>query len=181
MVALPLIAIKGVHWARDGPKFSCKVDGCDASYTTKYNLIWHLWAHRNVTMESGKLGCPSIRKEGPRRQDHMTINAWVLSNPLAWFRHNDQKAIAKAKRHANLKWNRIQVYLQYTPKVPKPTLVKLTFSHILQLLGTIAWGVGGILLNVQAKLKHDEDLALVIQTTQARYAKAIKGIWMEHD
>jgi hypothetical protein len=42
VVALPLIAIEGVHWARDGPKFVCKVDGCNASNTPKYNLVWHL-------------------------------------------------------------------------------------------------------------------------------------------
>ncbi len=35
VVALLPVAIEGVHWARDGPKFVCKVDGCDASYTTK--------------------------------------------------------------------------------------------------------------------------------------------------
>jgi hypothetical protein len=34
VVALPPINVEGVHWARDGPKFVCKVDGCDALYTT---------------------------------------------------------------------------------------------------------------------------------------------------
>jgi len=41
--------------------------------------------------------------------------------------------------------------------------------------------VGAIPLNVQAKLEHDENLALVIQMTQIGYAKAFKGAWMEHD
>ncbi len=45
VVAPPQVAIKGVHWARDGPKFVCMVDGCDASYTTKYNLVRHLQTH----------------------------------------------------------------------------------------------------------------------------------------
>jgi hypothetical protein len=26
-----LVAIEGVHWAKDGPKFACSIDGCDAS------------------------------------------------------------------------------------------------------------------------------------------------------
>jgi len=39
VVAPPLVAIEGVHWARDGPKFACRVDGCDAFYTAKYNLV----------------------------------------------------------------------------------------------------------------------------------------------
>ncbi len=59
MVAPPPVAIEGVHWARDGPKFVRKIDGCDALYTFKYNMVWHLQAHHNVTMELGKLGCPS--------------------------------------------------------------------------------------------------------------------------
>jgi hypothetical protein len=35
--------------------------------------------------------------------------------------------------------------------------------------------------NVQAKLGHNEDLALVIQSIRTEYAKALKGIWMEHN
>jgi hypothetical protein len=38
------------------------------------------------------------------------------------------------------------------------------------------WDVGAIPPNVQAKLECDEDLALVIQTIRARYAKALKGV-----
>ncbi len=46
----------------------------------------------------------------------------------------------------------------------------------------VAWGVGAMPFNMQTKLEHDEDLALVIQVTQAtqaRYAKALKGVWIE--
>jgi hypothetical protein len=28
-VAPPLIAPKGIHWAKDGPNFACRVDGCN--------------------------------------------------------------------------------------------------------------------------------------------------------
>jgi len=66
VIAPPLVVLEGVHWARDGPKFSYMVDGCNASYIAKYNLIWCLWAWHNVVMESSKLGCPSIQKENPR-------------------------------------------------------------------------------------------------------------------
>ncbi len=61
-----------------------------------------------------------------------------------------------------MEWDRLQIDLQYTPKVPKFAIVRLVFSHILWLFNMIAWGVGAILFNVQAKLEHDEDLALVI-------------------
>ncbi len=62
VVALLPITIEGVHWARDGPKFVCRVDGCDALYITQYNLIQHLQAHHNVTMELGEPKCQSIRE-----------------------------------------------------------------------------------------------------------------------
>ncbi len=162
MVALPLVAIEGVHWAKDGPKFAYNVDGWNACYTAKYNLVWHLWAHHNVTMESSKPKHPFTREHGPRVQDHMAMNERVLNNLLVWFRHNEQKAIARAKRHALLEWDMLQVDLQYTPEVFKLAFVKLTFNHILWLLGMTTWGVGAILLNVQAKLKHNEDLAIMI-------------------
>jgi hypothetical protein len=81
-------------------------------------------------------------------QDHTTMNARVLSNPLTWFCCNEQKAIIRAKRHAFLEWDRLHVDLQYTLEVPKLALVILIFSHIFQLLGMNTWGVGVIPLNV---------------------------------
>jgi len=42
VVAPPLVAIKGVYRAKDGPKFAYNIDGCDASYMAKYNLVQHL-------------------------------------------------------------------------------------------------------------------------------------------
>jgi hypothetical protein len=101
-------------------------------------------------------------------QNHMAMNAHVLSNPLARFCHNEQKAIARAKRQTFLEWDKLQVHLQYTPKLPKPALVRLTFRHILRFLGMIAWGVGAMPFNVKVKLERDEDLALVIRMTQTK-------------
>ncbi len=66
MVAPPLVAIEGVHWAKDGPKFACRVDGCNASYMVKYNLVRHLQTHHNVIMEAGKPEHPSTKEEGLR-------------------------------------------------------------------------------------------------------------------
>jgi len=116
---------------KDGPKFSYRVDECDASYVAKYNLVRHLQVHCNVTMELGKLRCTFIWEEGLKHQDRVVMNVQVLNNPLAQFCHNEHKVIVRAKRHTNLEWDNLQVDLQYTPKVPKPTLVKLASSHIL--------------------------------------------------
>jgi len=60
----------------------------------------------------------------------MAMNARVLNNLLAWFCHNEQKAIARTRRHALLEWDMFQVDLQYTPEVFKLAFVKLAFSHI---------------------------------------------------
>jgi hypothetical protein len=51
------------------------------------------------------------------------MNAQVLNDPLALFWHNEQKAITRVRRHVNLEWNKLQVDLQYTPKVLKLTLL----------------------------------------------------------
>jgi hypothetical protein len=69
----------------------------------------------------------------------MAMNMHVLSNPLGWFHRNEKKVIGRARRHATLEWDRLQVDLQYTHEVPRLALVKLASSHILQLLGM--WGV----------------------------------------
>ncbi len=106
------------------------------------------WGCDNVIMELGKLECLFIREDGLRHQNHMAMNVQVLSNLLTWFYHNVQKEIIKVKRHANLKWDRLQVYFQYTFEVFKPTFVKLAFNHILQLLNMTTWGVGSIPLNI---------------------------------
>jgi hypothetical protein len=73
-------------------------------------------------------------------QDHAAMNACILRNLLAWFRCNEQKAIAKVRKHITLEWDRLQVNLQYTLEVPRLTFVKLTFTHILRM---ITWGVWG--------------------------------------
>jgi hypothetical protein len=57
----------------------------------------------------------------------------------------------------------------------KLTLVRLTFNHIFRLFGMIAWGVGTNLFNVKTKQERNEDLAFVIQTTEVKYAKALRS------
>ncbi len=111
VVAPPPVAMKGVHWAKDGPKLFCSVDGCNVSYIVKYNLVWHLQVHHNVTMEPGKPICPSTWEQIPKVQNHAAMNVRVLNNPLTWFHYNEQKAIVRARRHAFLEWDRFQVDL----------------------------------------------------------------------
>jgi hypothetical protein len=80
------------------------------------------------------------------------MNAHVLNNLLVGFHHNEHKEITKVRKHTNLNWDRFQVVLRDTLKVLKPAFVKLASSHIFQLLGMIAWGVGFIIFNLQTKV-----------------------------
>jgi hypothetical protein len=78
-----MVAIEGVHWAKDGPKFACNIDGCNVSFMANYNLVWHLRVCHNVTMESSKPGRPFIWEQGPKAQNNTSMNVWVLNNLLA--------------------------------------------------------------------------------------------------
>ncbi len=89
VVALPWVALEGVHWAREVAKFACRVDWCNMTYAAKYNLVRHLHAHHNVTMEPSKPKWPFTWEKCLKHQNHMTMNAQVLNNPLAWFHHNE--------------------------------------------------------------------------------------------
>ncbi len=64
-----------------------------------------------------------------------------------------------------MEWEILQVVMGDTPKVLKPTLVKVAFNAIFDILGMITWSVGSIPFNVQAKVEHYEDLTIVIQAT----------------
>jgi hypothetical protein len=44
-------------------------------------------------MELGKPEHPSTWEEGPRHQNHVAMNARVLSNPLAQFYHNEKRQL----------------------------------------------------------------------------------------
>jgi hypothetical protein len=65
-------------------------------------------------MEAGKPERSFTQEESLRHQEHATMNACVLSSPLAQFHRNEQKEIARAKMHITLEWDRLQVDLQYT-------------------------------------------------------------------
>jgi hypothetical protein len=144
--------------------------------TTWYGICRHatMWLWNKVIPNTHLFG----RHEGSRSCGHECMG---LEQPLGSLPSQWTKAIAQTKRCAFLEWDRLQSDLKYTPKVPKPTLVKLASGHILWLLSVTARGVGAIPFNLQPKLEHDEDLALVIQITQTGYEEVFKSTWMERD
>ncbi len=100
--------------------------------------------------------------------------AWGIKTMWPWmhkfwitqwfdFTATNKRQLLGSKRHVNLKWGKLHVVMGDTLEVPKPTLVKLAFNAKLDILGMITWSVGSIPFNVQAKVDHYEDLAIVIQ------------------
>jgi len=62
------------------------------------------------------------------------------------------------KSKAIEEWEQLQPNAKHTPLVLKPMLVRLTSSHLTNILGIFRWGVGSIPPHVLAKVKKDEDL-----------------------
>jgi hypothetical protein len=170
------VAKEGVDGAKVGKSFAFKVGACDVSYATKWLLQRHLDGTHHLVMEQGKLGHPFTQHEGPRCQDHASMNTKVLVDPLVSLRLNDQKANARTKRKVIEKWTQLQANAERTPPVPRSMLVKLASSHLTNILGIPRWGVGSIPPHVLAKVKKDE-LASLIHGTKLTYAKAFKASW----
>jgi hypothetical protein len=86
---------EGMTWEKDGHRFICKVETCNAFYSTR-----HLHLEHNLSMELRKLKHPSIQWNGLHCQNHALVNAQVLSNLKKKLWHNEKKAIAWTKTHA---------------------------------------------------------------------------------
>jgi hypothetical protein len=110
VVAPPLIVIKSVHWARDGPNFVCKVDECNASYTSKYNLVWHLRACHNVTLKSAKSERSSCHNPSLGLVTKARVGKGVIQKWSPWVTFHALGSVWKCER--------------MNPKTPKwaPTL-----------------------------------------------------------
>jgi hypothetical protein len=68
----------GVQWVKDNSKWCCKVKDC----ANKYSVKWPLTAHLKK-VEKDKLGRLSMCPEGLKQQNHIVMNAKVLSDPIA--------------------------------------------------------------------------------------------------
>jgi hypothetical protein len=73
-------------------------------------------------MEQGKYFCPFTWHEGPRCQNHASVNAKVLANPLVQLRRNDEKANAHAKKKAIEEWEQLQPNAKCAPLISKTVI-----------------------------------------------------------
>lgn len=121
----------------------CRMDNCDVTYTAKHNLVCNLWVkHHDILTKPMKLECLYTQHKGLTCQDHASMNAWVLNNPLAQLCRNELKVIDRVKRHIELEWDLLEFIILLTPQLLKCMLVKLTFYVLFTHLGITTWGAG---------------------------------------
>ncbi len=93
---LPIVHL-GVEWVKNSSKWCCKVKDCVKKYSTKWLLTVHLKKVHSLATEKGKHDPLSTCPEGPKQQNHIVMNAKVLSDPLTIMRRKQQKATARTK------------------------------------------------------------------------------------
>jgi hypothetical protein len=87
-----------------------------------------------LVAEKAKPGRFSTSKRGPRHQDHVKMNVYILGNAIAVQGRNDQKVANHARAKTYRKWDKLVIVVKQCPPFPKPALVKLTLEQLLQVL-----------------------------------------------
>jgi hypothetical protein len=87
---------EGVEWVKKDLKWLCKIKECKESYVAKWILIAHTKRVHDLIIEKGNLGCRSTHKRGPRHQNHLVMNARILSDAQLILQRNEQNAIVCA-------------------------------------------------------------------------------------
>jgi len=100
-----------------------------------------------------------------------------LSNPHARQKRNENKALNKVKKKAELEWDELQAQVQQMEQVKRPLLVRLTLEILLGIIGIPAWRVGFIPQSAWARLEKDENLVEIIRASKVTYAKPLKLAW----
>jgi hypothetical protein len=140
-------------------------------------LTKHLAQVHGLVAKKSKPGRPSTFAGGPRHQGHAKMNARILGNAMAVQRRNDQKVVSRARAKAKREWNHLVAVAKQCPPLPKPALVRLTSEQLLKVLGLNAWGVGSVARDAISRMKKDEDLQGMIQSTHCVYARQFKTTW----
>jgi hypothetical protein len=83
------IVRRGVKWVKKGLKWSYKVGECKELYVTKWILIVHLKRLYEFISKKGKLSCLLTREGGPQHQNHLVMNACILSDAQFIMRQNE--------------------------------------------------------------------------------------------
>jgi hypothetical protein len=126
----------------------------------QFNLFGKMFAYKafvpkaQLSTESRKPRCPYTQQEGPHRQDHSLVNAWVLSNLLFKLGWNEQKTIVWAKICVAHIWNHLQNHALRIKPTPNLTLVRSVSSNLFALLSIPTWGVRSIPLPCDDQAKE---------------------------
>ncbi len=128
-------------------------------------------------MLASKYGRPSIREEGPRCEDPITMNDCILGNPYKLHKQNEAKAMDHAKKKVVAKFDRLQIEAQYVLEVCESILVRLMGSIVHKIFGIEAWGVGLLASTTISILEKDDDLVAFIKNNEMAYAKEVRMTW----
>ena len=72
------------------------------------------------------------------------MNVRILGDAMVVQRQNDQKVINRAHAKTQHEWDKLVIVTKQCPRLPKPTLVKLTSKQLLQVFGFNARGMGSM-------------------------------------
>jgi hypothetical protein len=79
-----------------------------------------------LMIEKAKPWRHSTYERSPRHQNHVKMNVRILGDAMVVQRQNDQKVINRAHAKTQHEWDKLVIVTKQCPRLPKPTLVKLT-------------------------------------------------------
>jgi len=106
------MAWKEKKWTKVKLKWKCKVSTCIVAYCAKWLLTKHLKEVHGLVAEMTKLGRPSTSKGGPRYQDHVKMNVYILRDAMDVQRQNDQKVVSCVHAKAQHKWDKLIIVVK---------------------------------------------------------------------
>ncbi len=78
----------------------------------------------------------STFKRGPQHQDHVKMNIRILGDAMVVQRWNDQEVANRVHAKAQCERDRLVIIAKQCSPLPKPTLVKISFSTIFTNVGS---------------------------------------------
>ncbi len=140
------------------------------------SLTWQTGCFGSILLERIILPWNKVRffvhLLGMRGQGPKTMYLWMQRFWLTpWFNYNGMirrpMPTPRAKQFRN--GNNFNLMQNAPHQFPNLVLVRLTSSHLTNILGILKWGVGSIPFHVLAKIKEDEDLASLIHESKVAW------------
>ncbi len=89
------------EWIHESSRKCCKVNAYSNSYATKVMFRRHLDQTHGLQKQLSRSKHPSTNPRGFKRQDHTSMNVYILNNPHARQKWNEKKVFDRVLK----KWN----------------------------------------------------------------------------